>query len=67
MTEQTIQERDEMNTPKKFQKKPVTIEAMQLIGTSGDAADVIYWLAAGVPLRRPQKPLWRRLRRLRTN
>ena len=56
-----------MNTPKKFQKKPVAIEAMQLIGTSGDAADVIYWLAAGVPLRRPQKPLWRRLRRLRTN
>ena len=33
-----------MNTPKKFQKKPLVIEAMQLIGTDGDTAEVIYWM-----------------------
>ena len=56
-----------MTTPKKYKKRPVEIEAMQLIGVAGDMAQVLDWLAAGVPLRRPQKPLWRRLRRLRTN
>ena len=35
-----------MNTPKKFQKKPVAIEAMQLIGTAGDTAQVLDWMAA---------------------
>ena len=31
---------------KKYQKKPVVIEAMQLIGSPGDTAQVLDWLAA---------------------
>ena len=32
--------------PKKFKKRPVVIEAMQLIGAAGDTAQVLDWLAA---------------------
>ena len=31
---------------KKFKKRPVVIEAMQLIGAAGDTAQVLDWLAA---------------------
>ena len=37
-----------MNTPKKFKKRPVVIEAMQLIGAAGDTAQVLDWLAANL-------------------
>ena len=36
----------EMNTPKKYRKKPVEIEAMPLIGAAGDTAQVLDWMAA---------------------
>ena len=35
-----------MTTPKKYKKRPVEIEAMQLIGVAGDMAQVLDWLAA---------------------
>ena len=33
---------------KKYQKKPVVIEAMQLIGAAGDTAQVLDWMAANL-------------------
>lgn len=35
-----------MSKPQKYRKKPVEIEAMQLIGTAGETAEVLDWLAA---------------------
>ena len=32
--------------PLKYRKKPVEIEAMQLVGTAGDTAQVLDWMAA---------------------
>ena len=37
-----------MTTPKKYKKRPVEIEAMQLIGVAGDMAQVLDWLAANL-------------------
>ena len=34
--------------PKKFKKRPVVIEAMQLIGAAGDTAQVLDWMAANL-------------------
>jgi hypothetical protein len=33
-----------MNVPKKFTKKPVTIEAMQMVGSNGDIHAVYQWV-----------------------
>ena len=33
-----------MNTPKKYRKKPVAIEAMRLTGTTGDCHAVMCWM-----------------------
>ena len=33
-----------MNTPKKFRKKPVTVEAMRLEGTAGETMEVYRWI-----------------------
>ena len=35
-----------MSKPLKYMKKPVEIEAMQLIGAAGDTAQVLDWMAA---------------------
>ena len=35
-----------MSKPLKYRKKPVEIEAMQLVGTAGDTAPVLDWMAA---------------------
>ena len=35
-----------MSKPLKYRKKPVEIEAMQLVGTAGDTAQVLDWMAA---------------------
>ena len=35
-----------MTTTKRYRKRPVEIEAMQLIGSAGDTARVLDWLAA---------------------
>ena len=32
------------NTPKKFRKKPVTIEAMRFAGTPAEAIEVYHWI-----------------------
>ena len=37
-----------MSKPLKYRKRPVVIEAMQLIGAAGDTAQVLDWLAANL-------------------
>ena len=37
-----------MNTPKHFRKKPVTIEAMRLTGTTADCHAVMSWMEANL-------------------
>ena len=37
-----------MSKPLKYRKKPVVIEAMQLIGAAGDTAQVLDWMAANL-------------------
>ena len=39
-----------MNTPKHFRKKPVTIEAMRLTGTTADCHAVMSWMEANLSL-----------------
>ena len=37
-----------MNTPKHFRKKPVTVEAMRLTGTTADCHAVMSWMEANL-------------------